>query len=413
MCSSAEQVDLLALAASALASSIVASRPIRKLALEGREQFSRKKLDGTIITDADGSSQRIIIGALRDVSKDVRIVGEESLDEMERSVHRDDDAKVEADVAAADECERLEIFKMAQDELQQRFAAAWDASSPSAFAPHAIDPARIAVFVDPLDGTSCYAKGDFGCVTTLVAIILDNVPCFGVICKPFGQEDEPAILNSGCYAVYGGTLLKGAYVAGGDECQRSKIYRHTRTRFNANYTPDDHDDTQTTKQQILHTTTETGDTTTEDDDDDDVDVDDDPPILSRQNNRAIISRSRAGGVVRKCIDALADRNLLHREPIHVSGAGYKTLRLITGTDGETLWFFPKQGTSLWDVAAADAILRSIGGCLSDKNGNDIDYSKSRQNAENVEGIIACNDTWLHRECVRLFQEEQWDDDDDE
>ena len=31
---------------------------------------------------------------------DVRIVGEESLDKMEWSVHRDDNAKVEADVAA-------------------------------------------------------------------------------------------------------------------------------------------------------------------------------------------------------------------------------------------------------------------------------------------------------------------------
>eukprot|EP00957_Ditylum_brightwellii_P097896 7455901-Ditylum_brightwellii.AAC.1 len=86
---------------------------------------------------------------------------------MERSVHRDNNAKVEADVTAADECEQLEIFKMAQDELQQLFTAAWDASSPSAFAQHTINPARIAVFVDPLDGTSCYTKGDFGCVTTL------------------------------------------------------------------------------------------------------------------------------------------------------------------------------------------------------------------------------------------------------
>eukprot|EP00957_Ditylum_brightwellii_P071398 5427960-Ditylum_brightwellii.AAC.1 len=62
---STEQVDLLALTASALASLIVASWPIQKLALEGPEQF---------IMDTDGSSQWIIIGALRNVSKDVRIV---------------------------------------------------------------------------------------------------------------------------------------------------------------------------------------------------------------------------------------------------------------------------------------------------------------------------------------------------
>eukprot|EP00957_Ditylum_brightwellii_P192254 14635111-Ditylum_brightwellii.AAC.1 len=60
---------------------------------------------------------------------------------------------------------------MAQDELHQRFADAWDASSFT-FAPNAIDPARITVFVDPLDDTSYYTKGDFGSMTTLVAIIL-------------------------------------------------------------------------------------------------------------------------------------------------------------------------------------------------------------------------------------------------
>eukprot|EP00957_Ditylum_brightwellii_P112266 8559677-Ditylum_brightwellii.AAC.1 len=65
------------------------------------------------------------------------------------------------------------------------------------------------------------------------------------------------------------------------------------------------------------------------------------------------------------------------------------------------------GISLWDVAAADAILRAIGGCLLDKDGNDIDYSKSRQKAENDDGIVAYNYKWLHQECVRLFQEDKW------
>eukprot|EP00957_Ditylum_brightwellii_P081430 6193818-Ditylum_brightwellii.AAC.1 len=75
MCSdvnSAEQVDLLALAASALALSIVTLQPIQKLTLEGQAQFSHKKQGGMIITDTDGSSQWIIIGTLQDVSRDVR-----------------------------------------------------------------------------------------------------------------------------------------------------------------------------------------------------------------------------------------------------------------------------------------------------------------------------------------------------
>eukprot|EP00957_Ditylum_brightwellii_P012500 944873-Ditylum_brightwellii.AAC.1 len=76
---------------------------------------------------------------------------------MEHSRHRDNvNAKIGGSAAAAAAeytRERLEIFKMVQD----------DAGSAT-FAPHATNPARFAIFVDPLNGTSCYTKGDFGSV---------------------------------------------------------------------------------------------------------------------------------------------------------------------------------------------------------------------------------------------------------
>ena len=130
---------------------------------------------------------------------------------------------------------------------------------------------------------------------------------------------------------------------------------------------------------------------------------------STSQRKAIISKSRAGGVVQKCIDSLSSRKLIHHQPLYITGAGYKTMKLLIGEENEALWFFPKPGTSLWDVAAADALLRVMGGRISDKFGRDLDYGKGRLEADNVDGIIACSDSVLHSKCIELYKEEKWDD----
>jgi 3'(2'), 5'-bisphosphate nucleotidase len=214
-----------------------------------------------------------------------------------------------------------------------------------------VDASRVSVYVDPLDGTKSYAKGDYDAVTILVAIILDNLPYFGVITKPFGYKSYSTILETNCFSVYGGALLKGVYLAGGMKCEVNALG-------------------------------------------------DDLP-------RAVISSSRSEGIVRDFVDHLAAHHVIHPDPILVSGAGEKSLRLVLGNEKETLWFFPKAGTSRWDVAASDALLRALGGVVTDKYGQELDYSKSREDAENVDGIIASNSSTLHAECIRLFEEGDW------
>jgi len=130
-----------------------------------------------------------------------------------------------------------------------------------------------------------------------------------------------------------------------------------------------------------------------------------PPLPVNQSPRAIISSSRCAGVVKEFCTKLAANNLIHPEPLNVSGAGEKSLRLIIGKEQERLWFFPKEGTSLWDVAASDALLRALGGKLTNRYGQELDYGKSRQDSANTEGIIASNDAVLHAECIRLFQKQ--------
>jgi 3'-phosphoadenosine 5'-phosphosulfate (PAPS) 3'-phosphatase len=125
--------------------------------------------------------------------------------------------------------------------------------------------------------------------------------------------------------------------------------------------------------------------------------------------RAVISSSRSKGVVEDVCQQLGSLGVIHPEPLHISGAGEKSLRLVLRRNDEGLWFFPREGTSLWDIAASDAILRSLGGKVTDKHGRPLDYSKSRDDADNVDGIIACSDHRLHAECMRVFKEGNWEE----
>jgi len=359
-------VNLLDLAASALISTVGASAPIRSYATldscDAEKKNAKLKTDGTVVTDADFAAQGIIVRALRQTPGNFRIIGEESQEEMER--HMKEESAGEAE-------DRMHLFRLAQLEMYKRFQQIEMATPPlsanvdgipdneglpsmedtSDKPEYIVDASRVSVYVDPLDGTKSYAKGDYDSVTILVAIILDNVPYFGVITKPFGYKTYSTILETHCVAVYGGVLLNGVYLAGGKKCEVNALG-------------------------------------------------DDLP-------RAVISSSRADGVVRDFVDHLAEHEVIDAHPLLVSGAGEKSLRLVLGNEKETLWFFPRAGTSRWDIAASDALLRALGGAVTDKYGHELDYSKSREDAENVDGIIASNSSTLHAECIRLFKEGDW------
>jgi 3'-phosphoadenosine 5'-phosphosulfate (PAPS) 3'-phosphatase len=379
MTSSSATVNLLDLAASCLSSAVVAADQITALCEPGLKENAknvRLKNDGSFVTDADLAAQGIIVQSLRSISTDVRLVGEESEDEMAHQIITGHEERSES------------IFRLAQQEILIRYnnqnqsnddplplaqtatSTSTDGDSPSSttafrnngtmvelskLEEYEVDPKRVSVFIDPLDGTKAYARGDYEPVSILVAIILDETPCFGVICKPFGCRGQTSILDTGCAAIYGGTLLGAAYTAGGSKCT---------------WKPQEATD-----------------------------------VLPR----AVISSSRSEGIVQDFVTHLGSKGMIDPEPMMISGAGEKSLRIILRSENEGLWFFPKAGTSLWDVAASDALLRATGGRLTDKNGNDMDYSKSRNEAENEEGVVACYDHTLHAECIKLFLEGTWNE----
>mmetsp|Transcript_19242 Transcript_19242/g.46469 ORF Transcript_19242/g.46469 Transcript_19242/m.46469 type:complete len:504 (+) Transcript_19242:277-1788(+) len=481
-------VSLIELAAASLASAVVAGEVVVALAGGGgggttketdnkhhevedgavdvdREGMNvRLKADGSYVTDADIASQHIIVDALRNVSDKVRLVGEES----------EEDMKGHSSYITGHEERIAAMFRLAQKEVrircnsssnrnsggrqQQEQASSQqqplplsqvakgttirqeikDTASPHGHDQHLppshqnqnhydetkddkfplhehhhhndnnridvyeeVDLCRVSVFIDPLDGTKAYTKGDYKPVSILIAIILDQTPCFGVICKPFGYDGQVEVLDTGCVAIYGGTLLGGAWAAGGTN---SVVPSRLNPRLQSK--TDDETTVTTPSSPSDGSTSETLSIMQEPDGTD-------GRLPSFQNldhlPRAVISSSRSKGVVEDFVTHLGEKGMINPTPLLITGAGEKSLRIILRSENEGLWFFPKPGTSLWDVAASDALLRATGGRLTDKHGNDLDYTKSRTEAENEEGVVACYDYRLHAECIRLFREGPWNE----
>lgn len=352
----ASSVNLLDLAASALSSVIVAAEQIKDMSAP---MNARKKEDGTCVTDADFAAQSIIVEALKSISTEIRIVGEENEEEMARQIISGHEEKSKKLFALAQEeisiryhssdGDVITTLPLAQSAIENPIASS-DESDYEKMKEYEVNPSRVSVFIDPLDGTNAYAQGEYDTVSILAGIILDHKPCFGVICKPFGYAGHTSVLDTGCVAFYGGSLLGASYTAGGASIGK---------------------------------------------------------LATQELPRAVISSSKAKGLVEDFVAHLGSKDMIHPEPLMVSGAGEKSLRIILRSDNEGLWFYPKSGTSLWDVAASDALLRTMGGRLTDKNGNEMDYSKSQSEATNRNGVIACFDEKLHAECIRLFTEGPW------
>ena len=575
-----QTIDLITLATHCIYATLLASTPIQEL-----KTSSRIKDDGSLVTDADGAAQYIIYSQIKSLHSSLRIVGEESDLEMHRKDYKDDSLQAVLDPTSSstlvvdsscdetsamhehddqiegcddpvsnsitetepspvsvmkanalhdtlqDKKEESTLFAKVHEIMQyhreqnDHISTASTSTDTSNIPGTTIDHQRVSVVVDPLDGTSSYAKGYYEAVTILLAIVVDNIPVFGVIVKPFQVGTHlPCFENTGSSAIYGGTLIGGAYVMGGynldqsmpsilignsdrdssvsvTELKRSRLWRQRcikndhlerlRMAREASTLTSNTPDRKRAKKKSPRvvkgfpdsatTSTSTSSSVsfcskassvqihaTGDVDVDDAhsfvvmqnadattdasmvsqsnqlpqgrgscsdsyaggasieatneetpiqsfaDMDVDTSIISQSKSRvpllrAIISKSKGGGVVQKCIDSLSAKELIHSQPLYITGAGYKTMKLVLGEENEGLWFFPKPGTSLWDVAAADALLRVMGGRISDKYGKSLDYRKGRLEADNLDGIIACCDERLHETCLELYTKEKWDD----
>eukprot|EP00527_Entomoneis_sp_CCMP2396_P002227 CAMPEP_0198147222 /NCGR_PEP_ID=MMETSP1443-20131203/33926_1 /TAXON_ID=186043 /ORGANISM="Entomoneis sp., Strain CCMP2396" /LENGTH=374 /DNA_ID=CAMNT_0043811441 /DNA_START=469 /DNA_END=1593 /DNA_ORIENTATION=- len=357
-------VNLMDLAAACIACTVSASRTIMKIADpddDAGDKNTRTKNDGSFVTDADVAAQYIIVKALRTVSDKVHIIGEESQEEMEQ-LKRDYDY-LDSDVLLKT---RQELYMRQKETKSSNFPLGCEKVDPSIPVDIVFDDdsavveaSRVTVIVDPLDGTKSYTQGDYDAVSILIAIMLDNKPFFGVIGKPVGYTGHTPIFGTKCVTIYGGSLIDGVYVAGGEQVVVKPI------------------------------------------------VSNEEGVITEDLPRAVISSSRSKGVVQDFCVHMGEKGLVYPHPLLISGAGEKSVRLILQQENEAIWFFPKPGTSVWDVAAPDALLLPLGGKLTDKYGKEIDYSRHRDDFENIDGVVACIDAGLHAKCIELFQKGDW------
>lgn len=79
--------------------------------------------------------------------------------------------------------------------------------------------------------------------------------------------------------------------------------------------------------------------------------------------------------------------------IRAGGAGYKSLLVLEGVADS--YFYPSPGCKCWDTAAPSAILKSVGGILTDITGNEYNYDKNVRH-NNLTGILASRNLELHK-----------------
>jgi inositol monophosphatase 3 len=100
---------------------------------------------------------------------------------------------------------------------------------------------------------------------------------------------------------------------------------------------------------------------------------------NHDNLKVIISMSHSGEIKK-----VLDKNMKNYELISAAGAGYKSLEVASGNVDAYLHI---TAIKKWDICAGNAIINAMGGKMTTKFNNLIDY-KDETNVKNENGIVA-------------------------
>ncbi|CAM9296114.1 unnamed protein product [Discosporangium mesarthrocarpum] len=106
------------------------------------------------------------------------------------------------------------------------------------------------------------------------------------------------------------------------------------------------------------------------------------------NSKVTLSRSHTGGG-----GSVIEKYLNEKEVIMAGGAGYKSLLVV---DGVAEAYLHVTHIKSWDVCAAEAVVKAIGGVFTDVDGSSLDYST---NNLFTRGIIATRTQNVHDEYI--------------
>jgi len=104
-----------------------------------------------------------------------------------------------------------------------------------------------------------------------------------------------------------------------------------------------------------------------------------PREMDINNLVVTTTRSHLSEIVIAGLEKLKPANL-----IRVGGCGYKILYVLCGN--ADVYYYPSKGTNKWDTCGPEALLRSVGGTLTDIEGNPINYNRDLP-VTNDKGLI--------------------------
>ena len=316
-------------------------------------------------TEADRRVEAHVLRALGAFCPELRVVAEESYENPEAAIPESDDfADLPGNVAAS-----VAPFPAAPARGHAGAHAPVTAEARHALAgiardqvettsldwpPHLLEPvdaSRVTVYVDPLDGTNEFAAGARECVTCLMGVAVDGSPVVGIIGQPFFEgavkRDGGGRHASAGRVVWGG---RGLGVMGAKTSPAERTLPKAGEAFSGG-------------------------------------------AETAANPRTVCAVNRATRDVR-VERAIARLHLDAR--FRVSATGFHFLLLLEGKADCALLL--REGTKKWDSCAGEALLRALGGRVTDAAGRLYDYGDGAM-ALNLSGLVSTRDARTHARIV--------------
>lgn len=199
----------------------------------------------------------------------------------------------------------------------------------------------LAIWIDPLDATQEYTEGKthpelLEYVTVMICIAVKGTPIAGVIHQPFAENSRAAKGKLG--KTYWSWIDHGVSKTVSEEAQSA--VGSTAAKFSL------------------------------------------PGGEGGGTVRVIMSRSHKGDV--SSVAEVAFQGEKGVSKIEAAGAGYKSLAVAFGTADV---YLHTTAIKKWDVCAGDALLGALGGTMTTRKGEELDYSLGRD-PKNSDGIVA-------------------------
>ena len=333
-------------------------------------------------TEADRRVEAHVLRATRSFCPELKVVAEESYENPDAVVPAEDDfadlpgfaemkparfPRGQSDVApntrdALKALAGVDGFFPPETERQARARAgrtpAGTAMQPLDWPPHLLDPIdarRVTVFVDPLDGTNEFAAGARECVTCLMGVAVDGSPVVGIIGQPFYSRAAGGDADAECGSdaerlgrvVWGG---RGLGVLGLDDDARRGVGNLSTRKFE----------------------TETS-----------------------SKNKPLACAVNRGAANDPLVDVALGK-IRAVAKYEVSATGFHFLLLLEKKADCALLL--RSGTKKWDSCPGDALLRAVGGRVTDAAGRLYDYGKPEM-ALNLSGLISTRDAEILHDAI--------------